>query len=167
MSNGSVYPSAFTILSGPGYVEAPVEWTRFAYDLSAYEGQTIRIAIACVSFEATAFFVDDVIIAKTVGIDDLIQAPSSASLKANYPNPFNPSTTISFELGEASNVEIVIYNLKGQIVQKLVSEPYTAGAHSVIWNGTDFMGNPVSSGVYYYKMSSGKFSSTRKMILMK
>ncbi len=93
---------------------------------------------------------------------------SNIDLVGNYPNPFNPETTISFSTTEYSgNTEIVVYNLKGQKVKQLVSDQLSAGPHLVIWNGTDENNKPVPSGVYFYKMQTGKFTKTRKMILIK
>jgi len=89
------------------------------------------------------------------------------SLKGNYPNPFNPETTISFSLASAEEVNIEIFNLKGQLVRSLLFTDLPAGEHKVVWNGRDDRGSSVSSGVYYFRMKSGKFSSTRKMVLMK
>jgi hypothetical protein len=89
------------------------------------------------------------------------------SLTGNYPNPFNPESTIAFTLAEDAPVEITIYNVKGQKVRTLINEVLTYGNHSVVWNGTDDRGNIVSSGIYYYKMDSGKFTSSKKMVLMK
>ena len=93
----------------------------------------------------------------------------------NYPNPFNPTTTINYSLKENSKVSLKIYNIKGQKVKTLVNEVFPAGQHSVIWNGKDDLGEPVSSGIYFYKMclhpdSSGKaghFQKVRKMILLR
>ncbi|HPR16645.1 MAG TPA: PKD domain-containing protein [Candidatus Cloacimonadota bacterium] len=90
------------------------------------------------------------------------------TLDQNYPNPFNPETTISFTtLNSSEYTQIDIYNLKGQKVRQLVSAQLTAGPHAVVWNGTDDQGNIVPSGVYIYRMKSGDFQQTRKMILMK
>jgi hypothetical protein len=111
--------------------------------------------------------------------DPEINAPANFLLAQNYPNPFNPSTTISFSLtaedvglrstssGQAKDVEIIIYNIKGQKVKQLVSDQLSAGQHSVVWNGKDDNGNPVSSGIYFYKMKAGKYTSVKRMILMK
>ena len=82
----------------------------------------------------------------------------------NYPNPFNPTTTISFNL-TAEDAKIEIYNLKGQKIKQLLSN--SAGEHSVIWDGTDENNQPVSSGIYFYQLKSGKFSETKKCILLK
>ncbi len=89
------------------------------------------------------------------------------ALLGNYPNPFNPTTTISYSLKDSAPVSVEIYNQKGQKVRTLVSEAKAAGTHSAVWNGTDDNGLGVASGIYYFKMNSGKYSSTKKMILMK
>lgn len=89
------------------------------------------------------------------------------NLTGNYPNPFNPETTISYSVKNASPVKIEIYNLKGQKVKTLVAENKATGNHSIVWNGTDDNNISVSSGVYFYRMKSGEFTSTRKMMLMK
>jgi Secretion system C-terminal sorting domain len=86
---------------------------------------------------------------------------------SNYPNPFNPETNISFNLPSEQKVTIDVYNTKGQKVKQLINDQITAGQHSVAWNGTDSYGKTVSSGVYFYKINSGDFEQTKKMILMK
>ncbi len=88
---------------------------------------------------------------------------------SNYPNPFNPTTTISFNLPESSeNSNIVIYNSKGQKVKTYQNSQLSAGTHSIVWNGTDSANKPVASGIYYYKLfSSGKTISMNKMVLIK
>ncbi len=94
--------------------------------------------------------------------------PADISLYQNYPNPFNPSTTISFDVANTSSfVNLEIFNMKGQKVKQLVNGQLSAGQHQVIWNGTDINGNPVTSGIYLYKLKSGVYTSTRKMILLK
>ena len=86
---------------------------------------------------------------------------------SNYPNPFNPTTTISFSIPEESKVNLTIYNIKGQKVKTLVKELLPAGEHSIIWNGKDSNGNRVGSGIYFYKLKAGDYTSTKKMILLK
>lgn len=94
--------------------------------------------------------------------------PAVAGIKANnYPNPFNPSTTINYSLPTNGAVTVEVYNTKGQVVNTLVNEQQTAGDHSVVWNGQDSRGDGITSGVYFYKIKSGKFTSTKKMILLK
>lgn len=94
--------------------------------------------------------------------------PIEFALFGNYPNPFNPETRIRFALPEATYVEITIYNTRGQIIRRLVSQNYPAGEHAIEWDGTDDQsGNPVSSGVYLYRLQAGDFSRVRKMSLLR
>jgi M6 family metalloprotease-like protein len=90
-------------------------------------------------------------------------------LIGNYPNPFNPSTIIKFEIGNGKfeNVRVNIYNVRGQHIRTLVNGMYNAGEHSVVWNGTDDHGRTVSSGIYFYRMTTDSYASMKKMILMK
>jgi len=97
-----------------------------------------------------------------------IQIPFVNSLKGNYPNPFNPETTVYFSVEIASSlVNIEVYNLKGQKIKTLINEKLSSGDHSAVWNGKDDMGKSVASGVYLYKMRTGNYTSSKKMILMK
>lgn len=93
--------------------------------------------------------------------------PVVTELKGNYPNPFNPSTKIAFSVKENAPVLLEIYNIKGQLVRTLVKETKGAGNYEAIFDGMDDNHQPLSSGVYFYKMLAGKYSNTRKMILMK
>ncbi|MCF7920632.1 MAG: choice-of-anchor J domain-containing protein [Candidatus Cloacimonetes bacterium] len=95
------------------------------------------------------------------------ELPGVTALVGNYPNPFNPECTIAFSLADNAPVELNIYNARGQFIRTLVKEDMEAGSHQVVWNGTDENGNNVASGIYYYKMNSGKFTSSKKMVLMK
>jgi hypothetical protein len=93
--------------------------------------------------------------------------PLVTKLNQNYPNPFNPETTINFQLPENSNVQLAVYNLKGQKVKTLVNGTLNPGNHSVIWYGKDNNGKSVSSGIYFYKLKTANFEKTKKMIFMK
>ena len=167
VSSGGTNPTNFTIISGANYVEAPIDWTQVTYDLAAYAGQQIRIGIQCLSHDAFIFFVDDVEVMAGVDNNDPSVPAVVTNLAGNYPNPFNPETTINYSLATDGPVTINIYNARGQLVKTLVNDQKAAGNHSIVWNGTDNNGSGVSSGVYFYKMYAGKYSSTRKMILMK
>ena len=93
---------------------------------------------------------------------------NQSNLNGNYPNPFNPITTISFSISDIpSLVNIEIYNLKGQKVKTLVNEQLAAGQHSITWNGENDSNKSVSSGIYFYKMKAGKYVVSKKMILLK
>ncbi len=94
------------------------------------------------------------------------QSPQIASLTV-YPNPFNPQTKISFSLTDAANTRLGVYNSKGQLVRSLLHADLREGSHSSIWDGRDNHGNPVSSGVYYARLSNPATRRSIKMILMK
>ncbi|MDP8210291.1 MAG: C25 family cysteine peptidase [Candidatus Stygibacter australis] len=88
-------------------------------------------------------------------------------LHENYPNPFNPETTISYSLEQAEAVVLEIYNIKGQKVAMLVNSEQSAGDHNIVWQGKDFLGNAVGSGIYLYRLQAGDYSAAGKMMLMK
>jgi len=98
---------------------------------------------------------------------DVVVPASGAVLHGNYPNPFNPTTAISFTLGSAGAVSIDVYNVRGQLVRGLVSGVYGAGVHSVVWDGRGDDGAGVGSGVYFYRMSAGGGVSVKKMVMVK
>jgi len=86
----------------------------------------------------------------------------------NFPNPFNPSTTIEFSIQKESEAELSIYNIKGQIIKSLTHDNYTKGSHSIIWNGNNEAGDPISSGIYFYKLNvNGKAKAVKKCLLLK
>ena len=94
-------------------------------------------------------------------------SPLIDNLSGNYPNPFNPTTTISYSVANENYVEIVIYNVKGQKVKTLVNETIKSGNHNVTWNGDNFSQSKVSSGIYFCKTKIGKKEFIKKLILMK
>ncbi len=95
-------------------------------------------------------------------------APRITRLMHNYPNPFNPETTIGFSIKQPGRVELTVFNVRGQKVTTLLNERYEAGEHSAIWRGNDERGKAVSSGVYFYRMIvDGKVMGIEKMLLMK
>jgi len=89
------------------------------------------------------------------------------SLSFNYPNPFNPQTTISYSLSAQTHVRLNIYNLKGQLVRSLVDATEQKGNHQVVWNGTDDKNLAVGSGIYLYKLDAPGYTRVLKMMLMK
>jgi hypothetical protein len=88
--------------------------------------------------------------------------PQEFSLEANYPNPFNPSTTISFQLSAMSDVKLTIYDMSGKTVSTLINDTMPAGYHKTNWDASD-----LSSGIYFYRLQAGDFVDTKKMIFMK
>ncbi len=102
-----------------------------------------------------------------VGIDDEPGLPVVFALLQNYPNPFNPVTAIKFDLAGESDVNLVIYDLLGHEVATLVNDRLNAGYHNVVWNGTDRFGKPVGTGIYFYQITVGNLTSSKKMLLLK
>ncbi len=122
--------------------------------------------------ETTGFIVgqDGIIIGVEIvtSIDDPKSIrPVSVKLYPNYPNPFNPTTTIEYELELAGSVELVIYDIQGRKVRTLVNSSQRAGSHKSTWDGRNEMGARVSSGVYVYSLKVNSMAQTRKMILIK
>lgn len=97
---------------------------------------------------------------------DLVN-PAVTALKGNFPNPFNPTTSIRFSLKESARVKLNIYNLKGQLIKSLVNHEMSAGNHQILWDGKDNRGASVASGIYLYRMQTKDYQSTAKMMLMK
>jgi hypothetical protein len=93
--------------------------------------------------------------------------PEDFSLSQNYPNPFNPQTSIRYALPQDAQVRLVIYNVLGQKVKTLVDDHQTAGYKTVWWDGKDQSGDPVASGVYFYRLEADQFSEVKKMLMMK
>jgi hypothetical protein len=115
--------------------------------------------------------VDDVWFAKLTG--DIptdvasTEVPASFQVHQNSPNPFNPITSIQYEVAATGPVSIQVFNVAGQVVRTLVDAPVEAGVHSVRWDGTNDSGKPVASGLYYYRVNAGTFESVHKMTLLK
>jgi len=103
----------------------------------------------------------------TVGSEDDTFTPAVYALKGNYPNPFNPSTTISYSIAGDVEVELTVFNLKGQKIKTLVKQKQSAGKHVVTWLGRDDSNKTVSSGIYFYKLKASNYTEMKKMILMK
>lgn len=146
---------------------------RWNESLTAWEmaGGVVDTSAEEVSIEISqtgifALFAADVI--TDIGEDDITQAlPSSFELLQNFPNPFNPSTTVQFNLPQSSQVEIAIYNILGQEVRLLINESKPAGRHQVTWDGTDNRGKPVTSGLYFYRITTDQYTMSKKMLLLK
>ena len=88
--------------------------------------------------------------------------PKEYGLSDNYPNPFNPVTKIEYAISVRSKVSLIIYNLLGEEVTRLINDRQNAGYHSVTWNASNF-----ASGIYFYRLQADDFVQTRKMVLLK
>ena len=144
--------------TGDSYVKIPLDFKGLQYDIGMVE---IR---------------DVVLVGINGGIlDNIIQSsasevkliPAQYSLQQNFPNPFNPSTEIRFNLPSDGYVNLEVYNLTGQKVKTLESRNMQPGYHSIIWDGTNHSGEKVSTGMYFYMIQAGKFHNTKKMLFLK
>ena len=102
-----------------------------------------------------------------LSMDEGAALPAEFALHPNFPNPFNPATRIIYDLAEASDVRLEIYDLIGRNIKTLVNQTQDAGRHFISWNGDDHTGNQVSAGVYLSRLHAGNKIFSRKMILMK
>lgn len=103
-----------------------------------------------------------------VSVDPIDEVPNQFQLHGNYPNPFNPTTTIRYEIGQTGNVSLTVYNMLGQRVAELINGAQNSGVYEVTWDGRDISGQTAASGVYLYRLSlDGRQSETRIMTLLK
>ncbi len=100
-------------------------------------------------------------------ITDVAEVPLVNNLAQNFPNPFNPTTTISFSVKEKGRVTLRVFDVTGRLIRTLVDEVRDAGAYREVWDGTNNRGSGVASGVYFYRMNSKGFDQTRKMVILK
>ena len=142
------------LIDEQGLVNAELEWDVIAMDGMDSTWSANGPAVAVVDIQGTLGIEDDLL-------------PLTFALYQNYPNPFNPTTIISYDLPEATRVELVIYDILGQRVATMKNGRQEAGSYQVRWNGTNDLGAPVSTGLYFYQLNSTPFSATRKMVFMK
>jgi hypothetical protein len=135
------------------------------------------MADGCTDLTNSAF--SSLLITTHLGIDDVKPGgsfPDRFDLRENYPNPFNPSTTLQYDVREYAYVELEVRDLPGRLVKRLVARDLTPATYSVVWDGTDESGRNVVSGVYYVRMTasphsstgrSAPFQATRKLMLVR
>ncbi|MDP6276179.1 MAG: T9SS type A sorting domain-containing protein [Candidatus Marinimicrobia bacterium] len=155
------------------------EWEELTFDFSSHIGLPEAIGIDQIvvfpDFDLGGRTQDNVIYfdnisfySNSVGVDNRSETfPQGFVLEQNFPNPFNPSTTLRYELPEDGLVNVTIYDMMGRQVSTLVSNHQTAGYKSIQWNATNDFGKPVSAGVYLYQIQAGEFVQTKKMVLLK
>ena len=137
----------------------PVDRTTDSYtDPDVEPGETYYYTLAFVMPDGTE--IRSASVKATVGV-------YSNSLDQNRPNPFNPATEISYRIAGQQQVTLKIYDVAGRLVRTLVDEPQAAGVYSITWNGIDNAGATVSTGVYFYRLKAGKYTETRRMVLLK
>ena len=164
-NNGTVYWEEGNIDSDPLFVDATngdYHLTEFSPCIDTGDPNSPLDPDGTIA-DMGAFYYD-----QSVSVQDEIIQSSILNKLSNYPNPFNPSTTIKFSIQNDSNVELTIYNIKGQKIKALAQDEFAKGSHSVIWNGDNESGQPISSGVYLYKLIiNGKTESMKKCLLLK
>jgi hypothetical protein len=168
--SGSGNVSGFAMIYSEILSPAAISWSYREVDLVKHIGQSFQLAFRHHQVDAMfKMMIDDIEVAWGVGpiSDSDIVFAQKTVLGENYPNPFNPTTTIAFDIAVAGNVSIEVFNIRGQKITTLVNDEFTAGPHTVNWDGVDSYGRSVSSGIYFYKMTTEDFTATRKMILMK
>jgi len=129
-------------------------WKVVAYDENGGETESASVHSFITSFLAT-------------GIAETKQIPTQFAFHQNFPNPFNPSTTISYALPQKEHVTISIFNVQGQEQAILVEEEQAAGNYSVVWDGRRNTGELLPSGLYFCQIKAGKYTRTQKMSLLK
>jgi methionine-rich copper-binding protein CopC len=103
----------------------------------------------------------------SLGVVSVETRPEAFALLDNYPNPFNPETTIKYHLPEAAQVKLEVYNMVGQVVRTLVSNHQNAGRYVVQWDAANDNGHSLASGIYLYHVQAGDFRDVKKMLLLK
>lgn len=136
-------------------------------DSEVTAGTTYYYAVAGMDIHNNVGESSSTISLEVLGINDNDNLPEEFALSQNYPNPFNPSTTINFALPQAEKVVLVIYDLTGREVTKLVNSNLEAGNHSAVWNGLNSQGLRVSSGIYLYKLTAGEFTDMKTLTYLR
>jgi probable HAF family extracellular repeat protein len=158
LSNGSALPS----------------WLHFDSDTRTLWGTPIQAGVDTIKITATnkdtvstscSFRIT---VTSSTGVEEeKSQLPKETHLYQNYPNPFNPSTVISYQLSVSSNVKLSIYNLLGQKIKTLVNSFQSAGEHSITWDAMNETNNPMSSGMYFYRLETDNQALQMKMLLIR
>ncbi len=147
-------------------------WINSIFDMSDYIGNTITLRLRLGSdlgMNKAGWFISDLLIDEYNAVEEGAEglAGLKFALGQNYPNPFNPTTVISFQLPAASHVDLKVYNTTGQLVKTLATGDLEPGAHSVSWNGSNDLDRHVTSGVYFYTLTTDTDISTMRMVLLK
>ncbi len=171
--NGTRVPVATTTGDFEGFVDAFLTEFTVTFAVATAPdavGHLLGVAIHNTSVPNSFIEMDNFRLSKVAAptsVERIESLPNSFVLAQNYPNPFNPVTTINYEVAEKSLVQISVYNLMGQLVTTLVNGQQFQGIYSIQWNGKDFNGNEVPSGVYFAKMVAGSFEQIRKLTLIR
>ena len=140
------------IVVASGFLNPTEQDSTFTLFLTAPDGETLQLA----PVKTDLSLKDE----KSITVNDIYSI-------LNYPNPFNPITSINYNLAKGSNIEIVIYDILGNVVKEVYSGFQTPGRKSINWNATNFKGETVSSGIYFYEIKSNRFRVVKSMMYLK
>jgi hypothetical protein len=149
-------------------MEAEADWSNLSFVLPNASLLT-KIAVQVVSTGGMFVMVDDITARVMLAVsneDNEVITPNLLTA-TNYPNPFNPETTISFNMPKTGKANVSIFNLKGQLVKTILNEQVETGSHNIIWNGTNAQNSSVASGIYFFRVKTDAQTTQKKMILMK
>jgi hypothetical protein len=156
----SLHSMSTTILSGSAFTPSTSsDWKTFHYKMPA---SISKIRIRCLSGHGNNLYITNVRIGSNNLVLEPEKLPTKYALNYNYPNPFNPTTTISFAIPKTSLTKLVIYDVLGREIIRLVNQVMTPGIYSYTFNATNY-----ASGVYFYRLESGDFVDVKKMLLIK
>jgi hypothetical protein len=163
-------PSAMTIsIAALSFNSADSGWIQYKYRIGSLVTQSANIYIgfrqwvSSTTNQGASFSLDLVRKTGPIGIQEIdLNEPRTTRLNQNFPNPFNPSTTISYELKSEGNVELTIYSANGEEITILVNENQNAGIHYIVWKA-----DRIASGVYYYRLTTDGYAEVKKMLLIK
>jgi len=160
-----------------GFSTKHIEQTLSLNDFCGAGNSNVKLRFRFVSDAQTlppfaGWFIDDIQVIEGKNVSQVTKAnvsivPDKYALHQNYPNPFNPRTTIRFELPESEQVTLTIFNIRGEIIRTLVDKQLSAGTHKIEWNGKDNFQMPITTGVYFYRLSTANFNSVKKLIFLK
>jgi len=155
--------SLFSV-AGLGVLSEPSESNSIAeIKLSNQSGEDQSVTLYYRVWDSSAKIVESAQI--SLDVQSLI--PDKYSLRQNFPNPFNPSTSIRYTLPENEDVKLIIYNIRGEEIRTMVSDYQTAGYYQMEWNGDDTQGRKAAAGLYFYRLTTPAFSDVRKMVFLK
>ena len=161
---GTLFHLTFKAINGLASLPATISFGLGSLDLPGTSMDPEILNVAC-SFPDTS----NMVAFSTTNLGVMVEngIPLQYNLSQNYPNPFNPSTKISFDLIEGGKSTLIVYNLLGKKINTLMNSSLNPGHHSIEWNGLDYNGQSVASGVYFYELRSGDFLAKKKMLLLR
>jgi hypothetical protein len=168
LTTGTAQQVNVDLIAGAGTTTTPTDYT-FSDPYPVTQGFVYWYWLESVSYDGTTEHYGPIslTIPESGGSQQTPEIPVAYGLFQNHPNPFNPATAISFNLPENCEVTLDIYNTNGQRVITLLNKAMSAGSHEVTWNGQDSDNTRVSSGIYFYRLTAGTYTSVKKMMLLK